>query len=286
MAKTELSTKERDLQSSRNSVRNLEAKKQELQKAKSDLIASVEGARLEDGQGLRSDPVKEEKTKENEEKIKGLKSKEETLYSRIEELQKRIQKESHRLVLERFGDGPFHVKFSLKMPDEEEEVFFIVETAPVDIMPHSVHVFLEQVKHGLWNRSKFTLNASHILQVSPLKKKLFREAELDSLSFQEYNKSFTHKKYTLGFTGRPAGPEWYINKVNNTQNHGPGGQAHHVLEEEAEPCFAKVVEGFETIDILGMQPTAGSNSVLKKSIQIVSAELLGKEYVPPQGAEK
>ena len=34
-----------------------------------------------------------------------------------------------------------------------------------------------------------------------------------------------------------------VNKADNTEPHGPGGQFQHDLEEQADPCFAKIVEG-------------------------------------------
>ena len=38
--------------------------------------------------------------------------------------------------------------------------------------------------------------------------------------------------------------------MNNTVSHGPGGQHQHHLEEFADPCFAKVIDGFETLEMI------------------------------------
>ena len=43
--------------------------------------------------------------------------------------------------------------------------------------------------------------------------------------------------------------------MNNTQAHGPGGQHQHELEEFADPCFAKVVDGFETLEMIYHEQT-------------------------------
>lgn len=104
-------------------------------------------------------------------------------------------------------------------------------------MPHAIHLFLEQVKNGLWNdKAWFYINGPHILQCGPeideeldydhdhdsedeeielhhLALQPFRKANLETLSFPEYTNSYPHTKWTIGFTGRPGGPEWYINKV-------------------------------------------------------------------------
>jgi len=151
------------------------------------------------------------------------------------------------------------------MPHDESETErqFVVEMAPLDSMPHAVHIFLEQVDHELWNNAQFYLNGPHVLQGGPsydgeeepeteeeersLRMQPFREVGLESLVFPEYSEDFPHVKWTLGFTGRPGGPDWYINKANNTRTHGPGGQYQHDLEEFADPCFAKVVDGFDVL---------------------------------------
>jgi hypothetical protein len=54
-------------------------------------------------------------------------------------------------------------------------------------------------------------------------------------------------KYTLGYAGRPGGPDFYVSTVDNTLNHGPGGQGSYEEKGEADPCFAKVVPGYEHV---------------------------------------
>jgi hypothetical protein len=168
----------------------------------------------------------------------------------------------------RFGDGHHYVEFTFLLPSDanETEHHFIVETAPTELMPNAVQLFLEQVAHKLWDNSWFYINGPHVLQAGPMLQeddsieedtfeadrkaalKPFVDAGLDSLAFPEYSHQYAHEKWTLGFTGRPGGPDWYINKQNNTLMHGPGGQYHHDIKEEADPCFAKVIEGFEIVE--------------------------------------
>ena len=68
---------------------------------------------------------------------------------------------------------------------------------------------------------------------------------------QEYDARFPHEKYTLGFAGRPGGPEFYISTVDNVANHGPGSQG---SKTEADSCFAKVVGGFDVVERMRKQP--------------------------------
>ena len=147
----------------------------------------------------------------------------------------------------------------------------VVEMAPLDSMPHAVHLFLEQVAHNLWNRAWFYVNGPHVLQGGPqaneddiqddeeertVALRPFRERQLETMAFPEYSQDFPHVRYTLGFTGRPGGPDFYINKDNNTVAHGPGGQFHHDLDEFADPCFAKVVQQYEpVVDAMIRSPT-------------------------------
>ena len=87
-------------------------------------------------------------------------------------------------------------------------------------MPHAVHLFLEQVHHGLWDNTWFYLNGPHVMQAGPqdweeekeetgaaLKK--FQNYQLDTLAFPEYSHKFPHVPFTMGFTGRPGGPDFY-----------------------------------------------------------------------------
>lgn len=59
--------------------------------------------------------------------------------------------------------------------------------------------------------------------------------------------NFPHKKWTLGYAGRPGGPDFYVSTMDNTRNHGPGGQGSYDDPSEADPCFAKVVPGYEHV---------------------------------------
>ena len=94
------------------------------------------------------------------------------------------------------------------------------------------------------------------------------------------------RQYTLGFTGRPGGPDFYINKMNNTEAHGPGGQHQHHLEEFADPCFAKVIDGFETLDMIYHEQTFPDGHewgwFLVHPVHIVGATLLEQTMPPPE----
>jgi hypothetical protein len=40
---------------------------------------------------------------------------------------------------------------------------FTLEMAPISMMPHSIHLFLQQVSYGLWNKRWFYIHGPHVL---------------------------------------------------------------------------------------------------------------------------
>ena len=99
-------------------------------------------------------------------------------------------------------------------------------------------------KKGETWRCAFHRNAGHVLQA------FLRAPGARGLAFQEYDAQFPHEKLTLGFAGRPGGPEFYISTVDNVRNHGPGSQG---SKTEADSCFAKVV-GADVVERMRKQP--------------------------------
>ena len=152
-------------------------------------------------------------------------------------------------------------------------------------MPHAVYTFLSAVYDGLWNDSLFLHRTNHIVQSAPIdsdgndKRNIFNFE--NHLAFPEYSLEYDqHAKYTLGFSGRPGGPEFYINTSDNGKYHGPGGQNHHALSEEADPCFAKVIRGFDVIEkmeALNMKATSA-----KKGGEVLFSIIKSAKIVKPE----
>jgi len=278
----------------RESVKEMDSRNRALMKEKNELQTKLSG-------GV---------TKEQE---ASLKQREEAWRKQVYVLQNATTRESKREAMERykctgpfihdlfytsshsslcfyfsFGPGPHHVKMTLKIPNNPDlNNTVVLELAPLNLMPHAVHLFLEQVYHELWDNTWFYLNGPHVLQAGPQDwdddtagKALqrFLDTQLDTLAFPEYSKDFPHVPWTLGFTGRPGGPDWYINKVDNTEPHGPGGQYQHQLIEQADPCFAKVVEGKETLEaVFGMATYPATHQFayfLQEPVEIQTARIM------------
>lgn len=86
------------------------------------------------------------------------------------------------------------------------------------------------------------------------KREDFVESGYTSVSFQEYSPDFPHRQYTLGYAGRPGGPNFYINMKDNTRVHGPQLDLKEDDEMDADPAFGKVVAGFDTVDRMHAMP--------------------------------
>ncbi len=146
----------------------------------------------------------------------------------------------------RYGSQPARVLMETSVGSLEFEM------APAHLMPYVTKWFLDLVEEGYWNGCGFVRAASHVLQANCGPKR--GETRHPSIAFQEYSEEYTHKPLTLGVAGFPGGPDWYINLVDNVRNHGPGGQD----PIEANPCFARVVSGQDTVKAIRAQPHESS----------------------------
>jgi cyclophilin family peptidyl-prolyl cis-trans isomerase len=138
----------------------------------------------------------------------------------------------------------------------EIDPVIVLETADICDMPHTIHFFLEQVRHGIYDNTAFFRNAPNYVQAGPGHdhvKLLTLEQQEPSLAhvlFQEHSRELNHKQYTLGLNGRPGGPDFYVNMQDNSDQHGISNMANQRSDVmlEADPCFARVVKGFNTIE--------------------------------------
>lgn len=167
-------------------------------------------------------------------------------------LKKKIQSASLAGIYEKYGEGVHRVEFELAFHDGQGgPTKFVIEMAPSELMPHSVEAFLDMVSNKLIDGCSFIMNALHVIKASPIphdgssakeKAKSFADFGLDQLAFKEYNEHFPHQKYTMGFTA-DGSPNFFLNTADNTFSH------------EGDPCFGKVVLGFDTIKRLESTPT-------------------------------
>ena len=174
---------------------------------------------------------------------------------------------------ERFPDGPAHVL----METTEGEIE--IEMAPCDLMPVVTMHFIAQVDRGFWDGKVFFRAESHVIQATNMRLDGSRPRSLvaESIPFQEYSPEYVHHKYTLGIAGRPGGPDFYINMLDNRKIHGPGGQGHNYNgDPDSDSCFAKIVRGTEVADRMQKLPfkREGGLHILEKPVEIRRMRLL------------
>lgn len=175
-------------------------------------------------------------------------------------LKSRVIKLSREDAIAKYGSGVIRVKMDLIFPVTDSDRIVVADTGPhtiimemasLELMPHSVYTFLEMVSAGLLDGCSFILNALHVLKAAPLpydgssasiKAKQFLDRGLESVAFREYSPAFPHVKYTVGFAA-DGSPSFYINSEDNTEIHF------------GDPCFAKIVSGFDTVRRLEDMPT-------------------------------
>jgi cyclophilin family peptidyl-prolyl cis-trans isomerase len=116
--------------------------------------------------------------------------------------------------------------------------------------------------------------------INPLQVRFERSGFDQVLLPGEYHVNWTHQKYTLGYAGG-TGPEFYFNMLDNAHIHGP---APHKQDAsiDVEPCFAKVIAGFDLVDAIHASPTEpGPYHALQHNVAIVSMRLLKPNEISP-----
>ena len=178
------------------------------------------------------------------------------LENKIVGLQSNLQEQSRKIILEKYGPGPHFIEVDvLTGPNARVPGRFVVELASINYMPCSVLSFMDMVEQKLWDNTVFYHHSSqhHVVAAAPVtfgtfdsKSHHFAALGHKGITYPEYSARFSHSKYTLGFSD--TGPNFYINTIDNSKHHGPGGQGHHELPGDADPCFGKVVSGHEVIE--------------------------------------
>ena len=235
----------------------------------------------------RNDTLKVLESRQSGIAMTWVQQRQEALFHKIYSLQEFIKSESRRRVINKYGPGQHIVEFTVKAHNGQKEGTFQVELAPLDLLPHAVETFLDMATNKLWDNTVFYHHKSqhHVIAAAPVNYGTFetKHYHFDALgytgvSFPEYHNGFPHKEYTLGFSGR--GPNFYINTLDNSNHHGPGGQGHHDLPSDADPCFGKIIDGESIIkDMMPGSHSSGDNPVSWHDFdltQIVKIELLEK----------
>jgi len=195
-----------------------------------------------------------------------LETKEDALLAHIDDLESRIQENSQFTIKEDYGAGPYQVEITVTSKRHTlRDDPIVLELAPLNMMPHSVHHFLRMLSEGLWVGMTFMpqQSARHRIHATPVDMESldrvdwkFKDAKVASLVFSEQSPN-SCGPYSVGFSGTPGGPDFYVN----------GGFVPRKYSKES--CFAKVISGEKVVDSI----IDGNHSV----IGIESIRLLPQE---------
>jgi len=180
-------------------------------------------------------------------------SHEEDISSRVSAeiiLKEEIANQARRSTLHRYGKGTYKVEMQLEFPPDSKSLGhrekIVIEMAPLEMMPYAVSFFLDRVAEGFYDGHAFNVNAGHVMIATASENK---DHTVVNTAFQEHNPQYPHSHYTLGFTTKERGNNFYISTDDNSIYHGIN----------RETCFAKVVEGFDTVDRLSTMQTEDDN---------------------------
>jgi len=199
---------------------------------------------------------------------------------------------SRELLRVKYGAPPYYARFDLEFPSsspqdrtDKTKPFFLMQLDGA-AMPYTSLYFLEQVAAGAWDSCQFIVNAGVLLQVDTrgdsCSRAAFKKIKSvgESLAFQEYVPKLAtgdaHKRLTVGLSGRPAGPIFYISLINNQANLGPRksssdeGMGAFGLPPQADPCFAKVVRGEDSIERINRLPVRDGDTQIRMLQEFVT----------------
>ena len=186
--------------------------------------------------------------------MKWIEHRQEAILHKIYNLQAYIQEDSRKRVIEKYGHGPHQVVFDVKSREGRKPGTFTVRMAPLSTVPHAIETFLDLVTNKIWDNTILYSHhtQSHVIAAAPIAYGTFNDKshEIETMgftgvSFPEYSKDFPHKRATIGFAGMSN--NFYINSMDNEDHHGPGGQQHHELEGDADPCFGEIIAGLSVL---------------------------------------
>lgn len=128
-------------------------------------------------------------------------------------------------------------------------------------MPHTIHHFLEQVFYGLYDHSAFHSNVADMLQAGPSDYTAYEalrlHPSLQSLLFSESSPTFSQEQYGVGYQGALDFSIRFKHQHNN-----------------ADPSFARVVQGMDAVDKLHQRPVV--RDVLVEPVGIEHMRVLSR----------
>lgn len=174
----------------------------------------------------------------------------------------KVQELIRTYVTGKYGPGPHMIEMDITLPNYltapkgGQKATLLIEMAPIEYLPYTVYFFLENIVNG-FKKGNFHRNAGHVLQAMLSRKEGLKHT---NFAWQEYSPKFAHKKYTMGFAGRPSGSSAiYVSTLDNSFNHGPGSQG---SKTEADVCWGKLADqaSIDVVEVMKEQKGGSKGS--------------------------
>jgi cyclophilin family peptidyl-prolyl cis-trans isomerase len=142
--------------------------------------------------------------------------------------------------IRRYGVGPYHVQFNLKLQEGSAIFSFVVEIASRKQLPHAVYTFLSLVESNLLDGTSFFPTNEGTIRIGAKKEsasaldqkyKAFGYEE-SVLTFIEESSVFPCGPYSMGFVGLGPALEVFTSEEASNSN---------------RVCFGRVVRGMQTL---------------------------------------
>jgi cyclophilin family peptidyl-prolyl cis-trans isomerase len=196
---------------------------------------------------------------------------EEKYFTRIDEIEQAIQAKSKNTVVKKYGLSPVQVNVTLQADAVTggDQRWFLVEMAPINVMPHSVDFFLGLVEKKFYNGMTLlkqttgspTLHTAEI-DTNTMQFVDRRRDQLSRLAFPEHSDDYPVQKYSVAFTG--PGPMFYINMDTRTQT----------SVELMDTCFGKVVQGESVMESMVLARNAAHHTNKLSMFGIESIQII------------
>jgi hypothetical protein len=155
----------------------------------------------------------------------------------------------------RYGKGPYAVEVIVVIEGERKS--FIIQTAPSHIAPHAIRMFMDMVRNKFWDSKSWDSAVTHYQVNHDALNVLLptinmagdrKESEYNEpLLFPESSPEFPHVANTICFWVKPDRSGFYINLDDNSDIHGPGGQADDHIHD-GESCFGSIIHGIDVME--------------------------------------
>lgn len=172
-----------------------------------------------------------------------------------------IQRDSYRDTFEKYGHGPHSIELILRQNESQDKQVesIIIDLESIDVMPHTIHLFLEQIYHDLWKGANLRNTGIDIHTDLQADEKLdeFESLGLSSLHFLEKNEMLQSRTESDGI---------FLCYLNN----GPNLQLIKNFEKTTGPCFGKLSSGESLQSLFSATPTS---SLVIENARIINLQM-------------